>query len=121
MEQEIKPTGQFQVIQRLNNIRSSDFVSKYANNAAVLATFFDLNITFGEAQGVEAGVLNIEQSVKISMSLAHAKILALLLWQQVDAYEQRFGALAIPAEVMPEELRNYLTEIAARKTDEAAK
>jgi hypothetical protein len=46
--------------------------------------------------GMENGVATIEQSVRVTMTLAHAKLLAFLIMNQVGQYEQQFGKVELP-------------------------
>lgn len=92
----------------LKYTKAIDFRSIYSNNAVMLTGFFDVNMIFGEVQGVENEALLVEQKVKLVMSPAQAKIFCLLVWQQINAYEDRFGKLEIKEEMLTPELIPFL-------------
>ena len=64
----------------------------YANNSAFTVTFFDMCITFGEitAEGTSASV---EQRVAVTMSIEHAKAMALGILGQLADYEKGNGPI----------------------------
>lgn len=106
-------------IASLNNVRSVDFVSVYANNAAFMLSFFDFSMTLGEVVSVEDGVGTVEQKVRVVMSLAHAKLFATLLVSQIQQYEQRFGVIALPPlENLQPEIQQILPDISGETPKE---
>lgn len=86
-------TGQ---VTGITNKQSEDFVSTYANNVAFTLNFFDIAMTFGELVNFEEGIATVEQKVRVVMSMAHAKLYALLMINQIQQYEQRFGPIPLP-------------------------
>jgi hypothetical protein len=119
MESQPEKNATFQAIQNFNNSQSPDFKSIYSNNASVVASFFDLVLTFGEVLGLDGNTLNVEQRVRVVMAISHAKLLALLLRQQIASYEARFGEITLPTEVFPPQLASFMPEIA--KAEEGKK
>lgn len=104
----------FHSIQKFNNYPSADYKTVYANNTAAVSNFFDLSLIFGEVAGVDGDTMNVEQKVKVAMAVPHAKLLLLLLWQQIASYETTFGEIKLPPEVVPPQVASFLSEFANR-------
>ena len=93
-----------ETIVTINNVKAPNYVSVYSNNVAFSLNFFDLSMTFGEMSGVENGIGQVDQSVRVVMSTAHAKLFALLLMSNVNQYEKQFGQISLPpADSLPKE------------------
>lgn len=92
----------------INNVPSTDFVSVYANNLAVSTNFFDVSLIFGEMKGIDDNTLTVEQKVKVVMPPTHAKLVSLLLLQQLQQYQEKFGHITLPPEVVTPELKPWL-------------
>lgn len=96
-------------VTELVNLKSPNFVSVYSNNVAYALNFFDLSMIFGEMQSVDNGKGIVEQTVRIVMSLPHAKIFGTLLLSQIQQYEEKFGVIALPPlDNLPPELQQIL-------------
>jgi hypothetical protein len=88
-------------IRSVENLRSSQFLSVYANNVEVAVNFFDVSMTFGQMVGPseDGQKLMVDQSVRVTMSPTQTKILIAALLEQMVQYEKRFGDVVMPAEV----------------------
>lgn len=75
--------------------KAATFLRIYANNAGVAASFFDIDLVFGQliAAQDESGkpMPHIEDLVTVSMSWEHAKALAKALDRTIAAYEKDQG------------------------------
>jgi hypothetical protein len=101
-------------VKGLRNVNSPDFLSIYSNNAALSVNFFDVSFVFGEMQGIDDdGMLKVEQRLKVTMTPTQAKILSILLFQQISMYEARFGQINLPSEVIPPELVDFMKQAVA--------
>jgi hypothetical protein len=76
--------------------KSPEYRSLYANNTALAISTYDFSLIFGEITGAEEGKLQVEQHTKITMSPLHAKVLAKVFSDHVEAYEKQFGEIRIP-------------------------
>jgi len=80
--------------------RAPNYISTYANQANLAASFFDARLIFSEmmveatktAEGITVPLV-MEEKVAISMSWEHVKGLAVLLAKRVEDYEKRYGQL----------------------------
>jgi hypothetical protein len=95
---EAQPQPQPTAILQFNNVKSSDFRSIYTNNTAFQLNAFDIGIIFGEIveANEQTSVATVEQRVRIVMSPLHAKIFALVMLQNIQNYESRFGEIKLP-------------------------
>jgi len=75
---------------------SPDFRSLYSNNATCEVSVFDVRITFGESSKSGEESMNVDQRVAVVMSPQHAKVFANLLLNNIQAYEQKIGTIALP-------------------------
>jgi hypothetical protein len=88
----------------IDQIKAPLFRSLYANNTMIAMSTFDFSLIFGEITGSIEGRLQIEQHTKIIMSPLHAKVLAKIFADNVDAYEKQFGEIKVPGQpVVPEQ------------------
>ena len=78
--------------------KSPSFATFYANDTQMQITPWDLRLTFGVIQDVQAEppVAIIEQVGEVRMSLQHAKRIVLVLVEQLRIYEQTVGPIALP-------------------------
>jgi len=97
---------------QLQNVKTSDFKVVYCNNVAFMNSFFDLAMTMGEIVNVDdQGVGTVEQSVRVVMSMPHAKVFMMVLLQQIQQYEQRFGLVPLPPmENLPAEMQEIIKQ-----------
>jgi hypothetical protein len=79
-----------------NRVPSVDFARIYANNFAMGMSNWDLSLTFGEIVGEKDGQAVIEEKVKVTMALAHAKAMLHLLGEHIANYEKVMGEIKIP-------------------------
>lgn len=71
---------------------SEGFRSLYTNNANVAASQFDIRITFSETVvGPSGGTIN--DLVSVVMSPQHAKRLAKVFRERIEAWEKEFGTI----------------------------
>jgi hypothetical protein len=117
MPEQTDPNTDFRSIQKFNNTKAPSYVSLYANNAIVASSYFDLMIAFGEVLGLEGDTLNVEQKVKVTMAMPHAKLLALLLMHQINLYESNFGEIFLPPNAIPPEVVKYLVDFKHKEVE----
>jgi hypothetical protein len=80
-----------------NNIKNENYQSVYVNNTTFQTTAFDFGMIFGEIieiDGVEA-TATVDQKVRVVMSPLHAKIFGLILMQNVQQFEAKFGEIKL--------------------------
>jgi len=94
----------------IQNVPSPHYTSVYANNVALALNFFDLSMVFGEMVDIKETVLTVEQKVRVTMPPSHAKLFLLLLKLQIEQYEEKFGQIVLPPDVVQPELRRILRE-----------
>ncbi len=93
------PAPAIGVVPTLNKL--PDFRSYYANNTTFQVTPWDVTLTFGRITDIKDGLLVVDQSAQVSVSLQHAKAIVEVLAKQLQAYEESNGPLAIaPYQVM---------------------
>lgn len=97
-----------QHVENINATRSIQYVSVYSNNVQVNTNFFDTSLIFSEMVGIEDGVLQVEQRVRVVMGLAQVKLLTVSLLQQLHQYEKEFGVVELSPKIVPPELANFL-------------
>jgi hypothetical protein len=83
--------GRFSVAE-LQHQKATDFVFIYANIANLAATFYDLQIVFGQVTPPDnfqsSGPPHVKDMVAVTMAWEHAKALAKSLTQAVQNYEK---------------------------------
>jgi hypothetical protein len=68
----------------------------YANNAQFELSNWDMSIVFGELGGEsEDGKLIVNQNVKVTMSLQHAKVFTQALQETLANFENQFGTIQL--------------------------
>jgi hypothetical protein len=75
--------------------RSPDYRAYYSNTTQFLATQIDVCLIFGRLLPDENGGGYHEQTCSVGISWEQAKVLAIILGQQVHQHEQDFGPLVI--------------------------
>lgn len=99
-------------VNKIENIKSENFFSAYANNVAVLSNYFDMTMTFGSLVGISPdGVVQVEQVGKVVLTLPQAKLLVMSIASQITQYEARFGEIVLPRDMVPPELLQFATEV----------
>lgn len=81
-------------------LQTPDFRARYANNTQLVATLWDMRMSFGEICQTPAGTVS-EQHTAITMPWNQVKLLAYLLAAQVEVYELQFGKIPLPSHVWP--------------------
>jgi hypothetical protein len=71
------------------------------NSARFSLGFYDLKMHLGVISDV-SGELERTDEVTVVMSPAHAKVFSVLVGRQVSKYEDLFGEIEIPPEIMTE-------------------
>jgi hypothetical protein len=82
--------------ENIRNIQGPDFRSIYSNNVAFAMSIFDISFIFGEISGSEGETITVDQKVKITMSPQHAKVLAMVLIQNLKNYEETIVPIPLP-------------------------
>jgi hypothetical protein len=75
--------------------RLENFLKIYANSANIEVSLWDFKLVFGELKTVGNKQV-IEQSVAVTMSPQHAKVLAGVLNENVKKYEEAIGEIKLP-------------------------
>ena len=78
---------------------SSNFVSLYTNDTQLQVTPWDVRMIFGEITepaSAERPVNVIKQIGEVRMSPQHAKIVMLILANQLEQYESNIGPIPLP-------------------------
>ena len=75
---------------------AENFQVYYANNSEIGMTTWDLSIRFGRISGADSESLRVQDLAVITMSLHHAKALAMILSTYIKQYEKENGRLAVP-------------------------
>ena len=73
-----------------------DAPSLYSNSVGIVATPFDLRLTFGEIKPKGESLIN-EPLTSIVMSWEHAKALSHFLQKQLEEHERDFGPCSMPS------------------------
>jgi Protein of unknown function (DUF3467) len=68
----------------------------YANNVSLGTTAFDVRLVFGEIVDITDEKLTVEQRLQVTMSWLETKILSEFLRVNVQAFEEKNGALKMP-------------------------
>jgi hypothetical protein len=79
-----------------NVVRSSTFVSLYANDVQIHTSPWDMRIVLGEIADAEGGSspsINVNQLGEVRISPQLAKKLVQIIYAQIQAYEQMFGQI----------------------------
>jgi hypothetical protein len=63
---------------------------------AFAMSVFDFSFIFGEISGSEGETVTVEQKIKITMSPQHAKVLAMILIQNLKTYEETIVPIILP-------------------------
>ena len=88
----------------LQVVRSDAFVEVYTNYVSFAASAWDMTIMFGRTVADDPRNPRIEQRASISLSPQTAKVLAHMLVQHVQRYEQQYGEIRlIPIQPQTEE------------------
>jgi hypothetical protein len=103
-------------VQVFNWTTSPQFVSIYSNNVTITTNFFDTALVFSESTGLTGNAIDAERKVRVVMTPSQIKVLAMSLFSNIQQYEERFGVIPLPAEVLPPNLLE-----AKRTTDEEKK
>lgn len=78
-------------------VKGPQYASSYSNNIQYAINSADFVFIFGEVIDVSDQEITIEQRARVTMTPAQAKIMSILLKQQVEAYEERLGTeITIP-------------------------
>ena len=80
--------GPRELVKDLPHARSDSFVSTYANNTGLVATFYDVTLIFGKVAVDPAATGVIEDHAAISMSWEHAKALVNGIRKAIEKYEE---------------------------------
>jgi hypothetical protein len=81
---------------KLVRVPADNFATYYVNNSEVGMTTWDLSIRFARIEGIEEDILRVQDQAVITMSLQHAKALAMILASYVKQYEKDNGKLYVP-------------------------
>jgi hypothetical protein len=96
-ETEVERSAREAQRKQMERNKAEDHFAIYANNTQIQTTAYDFNIDYGRVIGTETQsdkeVLLVEDKVRVILSPAHAKAVAMILLNQVARYEQRFGTL----------------------------
>jgi hypothetical protein len=87
------------------NVKAPDFRTIYSNNVGFTAALFDFGMIFGEVTDVEqtgadVGTITVEQKVRVVMTPLHAKVFLQVAANQLRAYEEKFGELKVPEQLL---------------------
>lgn len=81
--------------------RADNFATYYTNNSEVGMTTYDLSIKFALIEGADNENLYLKDQTLVTMSLNHAKALAMILSSYVTQYENENGKLFVPFATIP--------------------
>lgn len=96
-----KPQINITAVTDMMTRRSPDFRSIYANNTKFGASAFEFSFILGEITESAEGKLYVDQKVRILMSPLHAKIFVMVLAQNIENFEARFGNINVPEGAIP--------------------
>ena len=85
----------------INNVRSDEFVTCYANNIQFESSIWDLKLLFGQVD-FSAKPVAIEQHTAIAIPWLQAKLLAYYLLINIHIFEAENGKVAVPSSVAPQ-------------------
>lgn len=80
--------------------RSADFRSIYANNTKFGLSPFEVSFIFSEITESVEGKLYVEQKVRVAMPPLQAKLLLLILAQNLQNFENQFGLINVPSQFL---------------------
>ena len=83
-----------------------DLFSEYANNSHFEPSVWDLKILFGQLHP-SSGKGSVDWHAAITMPWAQAKLLSYFLRVNIAVHEFRFGKIAIPEPVLPQDPADY--------------
>jgi hypothetical protein len=81
--------------QRPEYLQSEKFLSIYTNNANVQISYFDFRIDFRQILPGSDGRMTVERLASVVMSPQHAKAFLGVLAENLDQYEEQFGAITL--------------------------
>jgi hypothetical protein len=79
--------------------RSPDYFSVYANDLQMQTTPWDIRLIFGLITSVpidSTGVVTVTQIGELRLSPQLAKLVTMVLTQQLRGYEEQFGEIPLP-------------------------
>jgi hypothetical protein len=76
-------------------VRSEAFTEVYANYVSFAASAWDMTIMFGRTVADDPRNPRIEQRASISLSPQTAKVMAHILLQHLQRYEQQYGEIRV--------------------------
>lgn len=82
--------------QSVRYVKADNYISAYANNVAYVVSAIDFSLIFGQILEGNKDHLFIEQNAKITMTPVQAKLLLMLLAQQVGNFEKANGEIVFP-------------------------
>lgn len=84
-----------------NQERSPDYFSVYANDLQMQTTPWDIRLIFGLITSTpvdNTGVVTVTQLGELRLSPQLAKLVTMILTQQLRGYEEQFGEIPLPRE-----------------------
>jgi hypothetical protein len=85
-------------------VRSETFAEIYTNYVSFAVSAWDMTIMFGRAVADDPRNPRIEQRASVSLSPQTAKVMAHMLVQHIQRYEQQYGEIRLtPIQPQPEE------------------
>ena len=94
------PLPQFPKEAKLN--KAPDYKAVYSNHTVFGLTALDFSITFGEVLEASPESISVEQRVRVTMSPQEAKVVAYLLFENINRYEAMFGKINdVPVQEQP--------------------
>jgi hypothetical protein len=79
--------------------KTEDFRTQYANSVRLTVSLWDFRFHFGQT---EEG-FRIAESNRVIMSPQHAKMFLKVFERNIHLYEQKFGEINLPTDVIAEE------------------
>ena len=104
MKKTAKQSDANEPVQVFNWTTSPQFASIYSNNVTITTSYFDTALVFCESTGLTGSAINAERKVRVVMTPSQVKILAMSLFSNIKQYEDRFGVIALPADILPPSL-----------------
>jgi hypothetical protein len=90
------PSGALVSPASLVNRWSPDYRSIYSNNSKFAISPFDLAFTLSQVTENENGEIFVENHARVVMPPLHAKLFALLLFENIKNFEAQFGEIKVP-------------------------
>lgn len=78
---------------RTKRVISDNVASYYTNSINIRLSVYDVSLLFGEVEEATEDSFVVRQIARVTMSPQHAKALATLLSNRLEAYERQFGPL----------------------------